>query len=84
MKRRRCRGPFFSGARDAKNKDISIDPREINEEIRDWNAADVASRRNEEMEETFPNCHLFLGCAGHPSGSPVPETDVMFFSFIQR
>lgn len=64
MKRRRCRDRF-SRARDTKNKDISIDLREINEEIRDWNAADAA---NEEMEETFPNCHLFLGHAG-PNGS---------------
>lgn len=59
MKRRRCSWSFFPKAQNAKNKDISIDPREINEEIRDWNAAAAASRRTRKRKKLFPTVICF-------------------------
>lgn len=56
--------------RDAKNKDISIDPREINEEIRDWNAADAASRRTRKRKKLFPTVICSSGAPTTPVEKP--------------
>lgn len=73
---------FSPGAWGAKNKGISIDPREINEEIRDWNATAATSRRTRKRKKLFPTVICFSG----PPATPVeaaPKTDVVFLSYVQ-
>lgn len=68
---------FSPGTWGAKNKSISIDPHEINEEIRDWNATAATSRRTRKRKKLFPTVICFSGPPRRPpQWKLLPRTDV--------